>query len=97
MRVYWTDTALGHLKSIHEYISQNSREYAKRTVDRLTRRSEQVGEFPQSGRIVPEVGAGQIREVIEGPFRLIYIIKSDRVDVLAVIHGAQDLFREFSS
>ncbi len=33
----------------------------------------------------------QIREVIEGPYRIIYYIKPDRVDVLAVLHGAQDL------
>lgn len=30
-----------------------------------------------------------IREVIEGPYRIIYYIKLDQIDVLAVIHGAQ--------
>ena len=33
----------------------------------------------------------QIREVIEGPYRIIYYIKPDQIDVLAVLHGAQDL------
>jgi toxin ParE1/3/4 len=33
----------------------------------------------------------EIREVIEGSFRVIYRIKSDQIDVLAVIHGPMDL------
>ena len=35
----------------------------------------------------------QIREVIEGPYRIIYYIKPDQIDVLAVIHGSQDILR----
>ncbi len=58
-------------------------------VDRLTRRSEQIETFPQSGRIVPEYGARDIREVIERPYRILYRIKEDAVEVLAVVHGAQ--------
>jgi toxin ParE1/3/4 len=62
VRVHWTDTALSHLRSIHAYIGQSSPEYALRIVDRLTRRSQQIGVFPQSGRIVPEVELPQIRK-----------------------------------
>ena len=29
-----------------------------------------------------------IRELIEFPYRIIYRIKPDRIDVLAVVHGA---------
>jgi len=58
-------------------------------VDRLTRRSQQIAEFPLSGRMVPEYEMTQVREVIEGPYRIIYSIKPDQIDVLAVLHGAQ--------
>jgi plasmid stabilization system protein ParE len=58
-------------------------------VDRLTQRSEQIAGFPLSGRIVPEYEAEDIREIIEKPYRIIYRIKSDQIDVLAVIHSAQ--------
>jgi plasmid stabilization system protein ParE len=60
-------------------------------VDRLTRRSQQIADFPFSGRRVPEYDIEQIREVIEGSFRIIYHIKSDQIDVLAVIHGARNV------
>ena len=94
MKVHWTDTACGHLDAIHAYISQNSPEYAKRVVDKLTRRSQQIADFPLSGRTVPEYEFDQIREIIEYPYRIIYHIKSDQIDVLAVLHGAQNTLRE---
>ena len=90
MRVHWTDTAEGHLDAIYAYIVQDSPEYATRMVDRITRRSQQIAKFPFSGRRVPEYDVDQIREVIEGPYRIIYHIKPDQIDVVAVIHGAMD-------
>jgi plasmid stabilization system protein ParE len=83
MKVYWADTAEGHLDAIYDYIAQDSPEYAKRVVDRLTRRSQQIAEFPLSGRRVPEYDIDQIREIIEGSYRIIYYIKPDQIDVLA--------------
>jgi addiction module RelE/StbE family toxin len=91
MRVYWTDTALEHLLAIYEYIDQNSPLYARQVVDRLTRRSEQIALFPLSGRIVPEYKIQDIRELIEGPYRIIYRIKEDQLDILAVLHSRQHL------
>ena len=94
MTVFWTSTAEEHLDSIYSYIAKDSPQFAKRMVDRLTSRSIQIAEYPLSGRSVPEYEMDQIREVIEGPFRIIYYIKPDQIDVLAVIHAAQDAFKE---
>ena len=58
-------------------------------IDRLTKRSEQIAAFPRSGRMVPEYEAPDIREVIERPYRIIYRIKTDQIDILAVVHSAQ--------
>jgi len=93
MKVHWTDTAEGHLDAIYAYIALDSPEYAKRMVDRLTRRSQQIADFPLSGHRVPEYDIDQIREVIEGPYRIIYHIKPDQIDAVAVIHGAMDALR----
>jgi len=93
MTVHWTDTAQDHLDAIYTYIAQDSPEYALRMVDRLTRRSRQIAEAPLSGRRVPEYDLDQIREVIERPYRIIYHITPDRIDVIAVLHGARDVLR----
>jgi plasmid stabilization system protein ParE len=71
MSVHWTKTAQDHLAAIHGYIAQNSPAYARRMVDRLTSRSQQIEALPLSGRVVPEYRMDQIREVIEGPYRIV--------------------------
>jgi hypothetical protein len=40
-------------------------------VDRITSRSKQIGQFPESGQMVPEYERPNVREVIEGPYRVI--------------------------
>lgn len=94
MKVHWTDSAEAQLDAIYAYIAQSSTTYALRTIDRITSRSKQIGAFPLSGRKVPEYDSDQIREVFSGPYRIIYYIKPDQVDVVAVIHGAMNALRE---
>jgi len=89
MRVHWTDNAVEHLVNIHEYIASNSPTYAQKMVDKITRRSIQIAAQPLSGRQVPEYDAVDVRELIESPYRIIYRIKQDQIDVLAVIHEAR--------
>lgn len=89
MNVHWTDNAIEHLANIYEYIALNSPTYAKGMVDKITRRSSQIADSPFSGRMVPEYQSHDIRELIENSYRIIYRIKQDQIDVLAVIHGAR--------
>lgn len=91
MKVEWTNTALGHLQSIHDYVARDAPLYALTLVDRITARSVQIGQFPRSGRAVPEYEDEAVREVFEGTYRIIYEIRTERIDVLAVIHGARIL------
>ena len=58
---------------LYAFIAQDSSEYAKRMVDRLRRTYQQIALFPAASRRVPECHKiHQIREVIEGPDRIIY-------------------------
>ena len=91
MKVIWTPEAQAHLDGIHRYLQHDAPFYARGVVDRLTRRSRQLVDHPHSGRIVPMYEDRNLRELIVYPYRLIYRIKSDRIDVIAVFHGAQQL------
>ena len=91
MRVHWTNKALNDLLSIYEYVASSSPGYADRTVDRLTRRTEQLEVFPSSGRMVPEYEQEDLRELIESPYRIIYRVGEEQVDVVSVLHGRQRL------
>lgn len=91
MRVLWTDAAIAQLHAIYNYVATTSPEYALRLIDRLTKRSVQIATFPFSGRMVPEYELNEIRQVLEGSYRIIYLIKdSDKqIEVLAIIHMAR--------
>jgi plasmid stabilization system protein ParE len=92
VKVLWTKGANAQLEAIYNYLAQTSPDYARRIVDNLTRRSIQIGAFPFSGRTVPEYELNEIRELIEGPYRLIYLIKQEQqaIEVLAVIHTTRE-------
>lgn len=89
MRVFWTDAALNQLEAIRDYLAQTSPEYARRVVERLVNRSEQIAAFPRSGRMVPEYEINEVRQVVESSYRLIYLIKEGQVEILAVIHTSR--------
>ena len=91
MKVIWTPRAQQRLQEIHDYIALDQPANAVRWVARVLDRSDQIGEQPRSGRIVPEYQRDAIRELLEGDYRLIYRIRKQQVDVLTVRHGARRL------
>jgi plasmid stabilization system protein ParE len=82
VRIFWTDAALKQLETIRDYLAQTSPAYAQRIVERLVKRSEQLAAFPHSGRMVPEYEIDEVRQVVEGAYRIIYLIKETQIEVL---------------
>ncbi len=50
----------------------------------------QIGEFPRSGRVLPPAAAIEVREVLEGPYRILYVVARDHVEILGVLHGSRE-------
>jgi addiction module RelE/StbE family toxin len=92
VKLIWTDQALDDLGDIGDYIAENSEKYAKLTVKNLFERPDILKTFPQAGRIVPEKNEENLRELIEGNYRIIYeIVSADQINILTVYHSARDL------
>ena len=91
MNVVWSQSAVADLVEIYDFIARDSPHYAQRMVDRITVRSTQLGTFPDSGSLVPEFVRHDLREVFEGPFRIIYRRTEEQVAVLTVLHGSRQL------
>lgn len=62
-------------------------------IDRITDRAKQCASQPYSGGKVLEFDSDDIREVIQFPYRIIYQVSADCVQILAVVHGARKLPR----
>jgi toxin ParE1/3/4 len=93
MTVGWTANACRELRAIHDYIAQNSPRYAQGMVDRITRQTLQLAQFPRLGAIVEEYGDESIREMFEHPYRIIYRVDTNHVIILSVVHGSRLLPR----
>lgn len=90
VEVKWTLYSLEDIESIAEFISKDSFFYAQVQTERFFQRTAILETFPMAGRMVPEIGAEDIRELIEGNYRIIYrIINANRVDILTVHHSSR--------
>ena len=52
---------------------------------------ERLGAFPESGRVVPEFGLANLRELIFPPFRIIYRLDESKVRVVRVWRSERHL------
>jgi toxin ParE1/3/4 len=88
MQVVWTDPALERVDEIALHMAQDNPDAATRWTVELFDSVEQLVDFPESGRVVPEIGAREVRELIFGAYRVFYRVGSS-VEVLSVRHGSQ--------
>lgn len=89
--VTWNDSALDEVEAIARGIRQDSPRAAADFVKQVFAASDRLELFPRSGRRVPEFERDDLRELIVRPYRLIYSVTVDRVEVRHVIHGARRL------
>jgi addiction module RelE/StbE family toxin len=95
MKLEWSAPAVEDLRNLHAYISKDSEHYAAAFIERLLDAAEQLIDFPESGRRVPEMPSEDVRELIVQGYRIIYQIEArSRVVILTVVHGRRDLTRQ---
>ena len=91
MVIEWTDPALDDLQAIRDYIGRDSPYYARRFLERVFDAAEHLQTHPQLGRLVSEADRPDVRELVYQGYRIIYRISTDRIQILAVIHGSRDV------
>ena len=87
-RIVWTDKARRDLRQIVRYLCRYSPQVAEEIGKQVTAATRRLGEFPLSGRAVPELPDAGLREVIVGNYRVIYEpTENDTVEILSVLHS----------
>ena len=97
----WSPQALADLEAVGDYLAREAPAYAQTIVDGAFLAVERLDLFPRSGRMVPEIGDPELREVIYKGYRIIYFVGGpegdEEVKVLAVIHSTQQFGGEEGS
>lgn len=89
--VIWSEPAKADLRALHDFIAHDSRHYAKKVTQDIAAKTDILNELPHIGRVVPELGNEDIRELSLYSYRILYAIKGQNIFVLAVIHKRRDL------
>lgn len=95
MKVVFRSAAYGDLDRIFIWIANDRPQSAHTVIDRILDSAERLGRFPHLGHAGRR--AGTFEWVVAGlPYIIVYQINSDDdlIDVVAVVHGAQDRDRE---
>jgi toxin ParE1/3/4 len=85
--VVWSPRAIDDVRAIATYIAEDSVAYAKSVAQKIVANTRKLATFPMSGRVVPEFGDEQIREVFAYSYRIIYRVEGETVTIAAVVHG----------
>ena len=92
VRINWTIQAKNDLKSISDYISLDSKKYAKLQVFKIMKRTQISKPHIRIGKAVEEIQNRNIREIVLGNYRIIYkIINETQIDILSIHHSAKNL------
>ena len=89
-QIKWTKRGQNRFREQQDYITNdNCHEVALEWGRRVIDATRKLDKFPLSGRIVPEIGRHEIRElIIDGHFRIIDKVRRDFCDILSIRHTA---------
>lgn len=87
--VRFTPRARGQFLAALAYIRADRPSAAESLKTRAHGALSNLGQFPESGRVVPEFPTLGFREVLIGTYRFFYRVKDDLVWVVGVWHDAQ--------
>jgi toxin ParE1/3/4 len=90
VRIVWSPLAIKRAYEAAAYIAGDKPEAALRWLDGLFEVTDRLEMFPESGRVVPEIGSPEFRELIyRKAYRVVYRIEKGRVSILTVRNCAQ--------
>ena len=89
-KIIWSPIALEDVDSIAEYVARDSTDQSSLFVIRLIGATGRLQDFPNSGRIIPEIGNPGCREIIYGSYRIMYRLSEDAVWITGIVHGSRD-------
>lgn len=88
--VIWSQPATNDLKHIHDFIAKDSKHYAKKVVQDIRGKTNILEALPNTGKMVPEIGNPNIRELHIYSYRIMYEVLHDHPYVLTIIHKRRD-------
>ena len=90
-KVIIAPSAQADLADIVRYVAKRNSDAAARLGYELITRAENLANFPESGRVVPEFKQANLREIICRSYRIIYRLRHENqiIEIVRFWHGAR--------
>lgn len=83
------------LEELHRYVeASDSPARADALLDQLLEQAESLGKLPERGHVPKELeglGIRDYRQVLAGPYRVIYRVLGERVYIYLIVDGRRDM------
>jgi plasmid stabilization system protein ParE len=93
LKLVWSPLAIERAVEQAQYIARDKPDAARKWLSNLFARTGKLAKLPRLGRVVPELGLPDFRELKFGIYRTIYRLERRRVSILTVRHGRRLLDR----
>jgi toxin ParE1/3/4 len=93
-QIKWANSAYDDLEEIGRFIALESTLQADRVVADIVDTPKMLIDYPEIGRIVPELSRKHIRELIYGNYRIIYFLNKDIANIIAIHHSARKFIKK---
>lgn len=94
MRVLWLARAIRHLIDIRAYIAAHNPAAAEAVSIRVVEASERLAMMPEFGRPGRVLGTREL-VVFRTPYIIVYRVKGETIEIVAVRHGAREWPKSF--
>jgi toxin ParE1/3/4 len=87
VKVVWSPLAERRAREAVAAIARDRPGAAAAWLEELLRRVGALDRFAKRGRVVPEIGRPEYRQLQHPPYRVVYRVEAGRVVVLTIRHG----------
>jgi len=91
MRIIWSPLAVARIEEISDYIALDNIEASIKWVEDVFQLVDNLRDYPESGRVIPEIDKESIREIIFGNYRIVYNVDIEIISILTVRNFKQIL------
>jgi toxin ParE1/3/4 len=92
VRIVWSPLAIERAHDAAKYIARDKPEAARAWLAGIFEAVDRLEAFPRSGRMVPEIGLAEYREIVyRRSHRIIYYVEKSTLRVLTIRNFAQRL------
>ena len=91
LKPYWTDQAIRQMKEIYDFYKAFGKKTIQKRISPIKKQVDRLTRFPYLGKVESNYqGTESFCSLIEGDYKIIYLIREERIYIVAIFDCRQD-------